>query len=740
MRDLRVLFEVAAIIVVTWLLLGWSFDRAITQGDGTIFGVPYVQSALHAGVDWSRHLYRFGVVGGAPMHDLAGSLPLVQFCALLGLSATTTANLTTVFLQLCFAFFGIKGAQALASSWRSEPYSPSGPERIASIWLCGFAPVLGWRLAVGHENLLFGLLPFAAGISLLFAARAGTLSRTTLVFGAIATFHGVSSFGSQMLIYSAVFGLPIAIAAVFAERPRWSRSHTTVVCAVFAGLLLALPRMIGMVSYALSDDASRSVRDVVTYSFGIATWDDWARSIPWTIGVQSPIALHEQNYSFGPVLFVAIAMWPHHASKRWWWAIGMSALLAVLFAGAVAPISTVLLDAIPPLRAFRVPARAILPLLVLIPTFALAAIWTLRVGTSAAPNRYKFAWLGVVVGALVIASLHGRLPIAREILVWIGCVGAVAIRWRPTRLDTHAFTAMIAVIAGLGVAAFDERFPRSIPFDPIEHGPRKLREAVLASQPELAMPLNRVQIVDAQPYDVGTAFAAQLSSLDGDFNPPRRFLELLGALRGKRVPPTTVVFRLTRSSMFPFLQQLYNVRAVVRVGSTNGTIEELPDTPGPAWFPQRIDVVADAASMATVLRAHPTDLRATIAGTAWLLRDDLARVHDLPLRCDGARVGRVVTDELGQTATIDVSLESACVLVVATNYVSTLRATARVDGVARETPTLPIDVALTGVVVPARATSLTLAPREPVPLWTRIAQLLGLVLLLGATVATRRVP
>src|SRR4051794_30718797 len=91
-RDLRVLAEVTLTVIGTWLLLGWLFDRAFQQADASVADIPYAASALRAGVDWTNHLYRFGVVGGSAMQPIGGALPVVQLCAALGISPTTTAN------------------------------------------------------------------------------------------------------------------------------------------------------------------------------------------------------------------------------------------------------------------------------------------------------------------------------------------------------------------------------------------------------------------------------------------------------------------------------------------------------------------------------------------------------------------------------------------------------------------------------------------------------------------------
>jgi hypothetical protein len=243
-----------------------------------------------------------------------------------------------------------------------------------------------------------------------------------------------------------------------------------------------------------------------------------------------------------------------------------------------------------------------------------------------------------------------------------------------------------------------------------------------------------VQIRDApHPYDMSTAFAAGLPSLDGVWYPPKRFLELLAALTGAPVPATTCVFSLTRSAAFPVLQQLYNVRYLVSVAE--GSIQALAPTPGPAWFPGRVVTIEHPADMADALRG--VDLRATLAATGWMLRAEAGRAPAFSGPCT-AQVLQVTTDELGQAATILVDAPQACPLVVSTNYVSTLRATANVGGTVRDAAVFPIDIALTGIAVPAGASIVTLAPEPTIPWWSLGASLLGLILLAASLLYLRR--
>jgi hypothetical protein len=132
----------------------------------------------------------------------------------------------------------------------------------------------------------------------------------------------------------------------------------------------------------------------------------------------------------------------------------------------------------------------------------------------------------------------------------------------------------------------------------------------------------------------------------------------------------------------------------------------MPPTNGPAWFTREVAVMDDPREMIRVLRMRGVDVRAALARIAWVLRDEAPRAFRTDAACASARVVNVRTDRLGQTAEIEVATEGTCLLVVATNYVSLLRATDTV----RELEVFPVDVALTGVVVPSGATLIELGP------------------------------
>ncbi len=727
-RELRILGEALAAIVVTWLLLGWFFvDRTITQADGSVLVVPFVQSALAGSADWADHLYRVGVLGGSKMHEFGGTLPLVQLCNLLGLSTTATVNLLTVFVQLCFAFFGVVALQGLVTAW-SPDRKLTWTERVIGVWCFAFMPLFAWRFAVGHENLLQGLLPLWIGVALLFAARSKQLGVTSLVFAAFAVANAVSGLGPQTIAYSVVFGAPLVVLAIV-DAPRgsrWTRQHWIALAALACGVLVVLPRMAPMLAHATSDDASRSLGVSVKESFGTTAWRDWLGSIPWTQRIveswQARESLHEHNFALGPLLVLLPLAWAR--GRRLVIGVVLGAVLAILFAQGVEPVASALSF----LDAFRVPARAIFPAAMFIPLLALAG-WFARTPVTDRPRAHLLALLG---GCAAIVVLPHAPALVVEILAWLGCIGLVAIaRLSPTNVSRLA--PALAVVAALGVVSFSSRFPRHVPWDTVEHGPRALRQAALEQAPELADPINRVILNRTlPPFAMSTAWAAQLGSLDGVWYPPKRFMDLLSTLSGSPVPPTTCVFALGTSHIFPVLQQLYNVRYALSVADQS--FQELPAPLGPAWFVSELSVIESPRAMAMAL-ASGGDFRPKLAATGWVLAPD-ATPRAVAPACASARVVSARSD--GQSIELDVSSPADCVVVVSTNYVTTLRASATVGATTSDTAVFPIDIALTGVAVPRDTTRIRLGPAVSVPIWARIAQLLGVLALAGALVAYRR--
>ena len=385
-------------------------------------------------------------------------------------------------------------------------------------------------------------------------------------------------------------------------------------------------------------------------------------------------------------------------------------MVCVLFGSGIPPGS--LLAELPGLSAFRVPSRALLVVLAVLGPVALAAV----IARLPRAEQRSHELVALLAGVIVVAVGRFVPPGVREVAA-LGCAIAllVAVR-RPWRAYAPA---VLVALAGLGVAAFDERFPRHVVHERIEDGPAALRDQLVAAVPELASPLVRIAIVDPpRPFEMSTAFAAGLGSLDGAWFPTRRFLTLLSVLSGTPVDSTTGVFALSTSRAFGVLQQLYNVRVRLRTAGAEADIALLPPTPGAAWFPGRVGVLE-----------APAELAGKALDTAWVVRADRA---DPPPGCAGGKVTSTTVDERGQEASIAIDSPGRCTLVVAANYVGTLRASIGDT----ELPVFPVDIALVGIEVPPGTATVVLGPVAVRPAWAIIGFYLGIALLVASIAAS----
>jgi hypothetical protein len=290
-------------------------------------------------------------------------------------------NLSAWLVQGLLAFHGTRAAAGLASAWREGGPAFGWPERVAGVFLVGFAPALGWRFGYGHLTLLAGLLPFAVGFGLIVASATGTAT-VTLVAAALLALHvGFLFTGHQIVAYGAILGMPILLGAWWSlgRRPR-ALLLPALVAAV--SLLLILPDFTKVVALATSTDSVRSLgRMSLTYGYSTERWVDWLGSLAWTRaaipGGQEEVLHHESNVPLGPlVLLLPLVPWRRARGL----AIGLAATatLIALFATNTRPVSTALLTLFPPLNSFRVPSRAMLLVVFILPVVILAGLAAVR--------------------------------------------------------------------------------------------------------------------------------------------------------------------------------------------------------------------------------------------------------------------------------------------------------------------------------------------------------------------------
>ena len=721
-EDLRALAGCALMVPVVWLALGWRGDRLVSGYDAIDALFPVVQALVDARGDVSALAYRPDLLGGTAVRDTLGPQPLLVGLAAAGFSATWILNLVTFAVQALLGFFGQRALRDLTTAFGGTPWTVAVRVPLATVFVA-FAPYVGWRVGYGHVTLLVGLLPFVAGFALLLASSSGSAGPTLTLASVITMAASLPFVGQQLVLYGVVFGLPLAIGVWLACGGRRS-ALVLPVLVVAASLMLAAPAFVPMVAHALGADALRQMgRTSVTYSYLTAGPIDWLSSLPWGRFLppgRPEIQHHESNLPLGP-LFLLLALVPRRG-RPVLIGIAVSVVLALTFASNVRPISDLLLLAIPPLRSFRVPTRALLPALAVFPVIALAAVAAFRPAVS---RLRPFEVLAGLAGAVV---LWVSPPLGREVLAWglaIAVLRPFGFAWRPPTL------ALLLALAAGSLGAFRERL---LPFPDAEGLLAEARSwgaAAREVEPALASPLARVLAVTDgnSPFGANRTLAARLSGLDGYGFPQRRFVALVRALRGEPYAPNALLLRFHEP--YPasrVLFQLYNVAWRVDDGPAGQPprVRALGATAGPAWFPAAVAMDRDWSSLAQSLLGWGEDTHERARAELRMLSDD-ARVAGLSPalapECSVAEVRSLGAD--GNALRLQVTTQAACPLVLATNYGAILEAR---TGSGQWLQTFPAYGALLGVLVPAGTTDITVAPRAWPPGWTLPVAAMGLLI------------
>jgi hypothetical protein len=732
--DIVMLATTLFIIPLTWLLIGWRWPRAVSGHDGLANLLVLLQALVDEKGQWSRLAYRADLLGGMKVRDAVGPFPVFGVLARCGFSPTAILDLTTFLLQAVIAFLGVRAAACLATAWSGRDARVGPMLRLAGVWACGFAPVLGWKIGAGHQTLVTGMLPFLAALALVVAATAGTATGTLVLVATGALAGGVLFTGHQMVVYGVIFGGPILAGTWWALGRRASDLVLPGVAVLSAGLL-ALPELWGVLAHAFGTDSLRVMHGMrITYSYLTGHPLDGLVSLLWARDVLRPsqpqILHHEINNPVGPMLLL-LALVPWRRAPALAVGLGASAAAALLFSMNAHPFSDALLLLLPPLGSFRVPTRAILPALSLLPILALAGVLLER-------DRPR---LRPALAALGAAAIYLAPALLRELAGW---TLAVATAFRPRRLGRLAAmpaAAVFLMLAAGGLAAFRER---AISFDGFPDGDallaraRQLGDQARRAQPAVGAPLVRVSASFEWPELLSnTAVATGLSSLDGYYFPQRRLVELMCATRGQAYQPNSLLLRFPPER--PSSRALFQLYDVAWRLDESGAVRPLIDTAGPAWFATRVRHAESFAALGRELVSLREDLALQARRTVWLVDADpmMARAvlpEPIDVRCAMARVDGVETPGGTTIAVARVSSPADCPLTFAMNYAETMQAVVRgSDGRARPAAVFPSYGALTGVWVPSGASEVRVMARVVRPPWPRLWPALGVALLAWQT-------
>lgn len=722
------LFSLLIAVPLVWMIfLGWQFTEVIPQGDFLRSTLHHFRELTRVDGDWEQMLYWTGLGGGVKVHDVIGTLPLSQFLAWMGLPAYMMGNIQVMVVQALFAYFCTRCSIELCRVvYEVEPEDSISLLILLGL-LFGFLPVLGWRIAEGHETIIAGLFVLLVFTLLYLREMRGDRSLFELLLSFVVLCHVFQCNAYQTAYYSVVLGAPIVIGYAFAGRAASYSTialRTLVPATIFmAALLVSLPKIFGTLLNAFGDDVGRVASARVIYSYSVASWQDWIGSLPWSAGLipgERPDFLHhETNYPAGALvllLFCAAGV------LRWRFvAAGLlaSLILVLVVSMNIAPASEILLAVVPMLESFRVPARAMLIPVVFASIFAIASLLQ-RFPVS---DDRSFRQLQFVALAILVFSVAAFIP-AWILDVVLLALAVTLVAWRKAT-PAWILPVVVALFAGGSVSGFSERAapPRPVPLT--SDAVIAMQEMIVAEAPALESPLNRAFL----PFEVpelgsNTGFGIGISSMTHYWIGMHRYARLHKALNEEPYNPTH--YSYAHAPIFPNFQaisRLYNVGWQVQVRDTSLGAVRAFDTFGAAWLSSRVswyDSWSDLANAVTATQSGESLLLLEVdPATSSLSRSEqICRIIDQP----------TVAQAVSFPYRFDLNVEGTCYMTVAMNYTGILKV---VDQKGEPLPTFPAYGALLGVMVNSDTRQVSIEPVPTMPPGAMIYLITGFLLLLG---------
>ena len=718
--------------LIWWLLLGWRTSYLLSQQDNLQLIYPFLRDLIRAGGDWQQLGYWTGLQGGVKVHDVIGSMPVSQLLAFLGFTPLAISNLTLFFIQILFAYFCSISVLRLANI----AFNNIDPVSVVVIVMVGlifaFLPVLGWRLTYGHGNILCGMFVFLCMNALLLEEMTGTRSLVTCLLSVLGLTHAFQSNGYQMVYYSLLLGGPIILAVLVAIpgiSVRQRARYLFVPLVIFlAALLLSLTKFSGIAANFVGGDMARTVDSGVIYSYTTATLNDWISSIPWSTDYMTNErhegTRHEVNYPIGPMVLALFLAGLGKVSLRLFVGIGISLSLALVISTNITPLSTLLVDFVPMLKSFRVPARSIMPVLIFTSIFSsaiLVAIFSRARGEVqirlypvmlilVAVTSFNFSYMNdlLLCFVLLLIGISVYMKIERKELVLVG----------------------FALFLGSAISAFHERInlPASNPIS--EAVTQPIKNAILSNAPELEDPLHRAYL-KFRLYSMGnnSAYYIGISTLTGYWFALGRFGELNAALNRYEYRSTVSVFDIPPNFLsYRPLSWLYNVGRVVEYQDGEIKVSTLSPTLGPAWLSGDLLTRESIAEVASSLLED-----STIDKRRWQalinMNDPVNSGFDINrIQCESATLISSRTNLKSVATSIEIKLvnKGTCLLTIATSFAGNLKAYNE-EGAPLET--LVTYGSLLAVVVPDHTHRINIVAEAWVPLWSKIALYLGWLLI-----------
>ncbi|MBF0365797.1 MAG: hypothetical protein HQK50_09505 [Oligoflexia bacterium] len=745
---LLLLISMLSVFSIWPLVYFWTYDSL--AGGNDVFNVylSYKMSQDHGGTLLSL-FYLPSILGGASALPMSN---MNEIFIKLGLDPLWGTNLQIFLPQVFFGYIATRMAYDLHLLLRPKQPFPNIHAKnyifstnyshvlllIGVTLFFAFNPILGVRSINGHQNLIWGSLMLVSFLALALAFCNKRLT-ITLMITTLFSFSIVFLSGQQqMSAYTLVFGLPILFAFLLGINFSFKKKVLSLLFATLIGLLaiaLTADYWVNYLIRILSDETWRGLSTLTSenfiYSYTTATANDWISSLFLGHNVYpSPRAygfLHETNYPLGPIIIFSLLGILYRPTRTISWGILVSGVMSILFSSRFDLFVTPLIKTFPFLSLFRVPARSFMIFALMQSIVAISIL----LATYQA-ERIKFITTGVLSLSLFII-LSSTLP--REILIWllalplIVVIGKNLLPWKifafadrlPLAISTSAIPIALVFLLGMGnIMAIKDRLYKFTSSPQLFDSLAKTQEKIQADLPLLKNPFNRAILTFEHPiFLFNTPSIMNISSINGTFIASKRFVTLLSVLRGVEIPPSEIYFKIfPEDPAYDALTYLYNVKYLLSLKDHTLLYQENNTTH--IWAVDKAIITPDWNTLAQQLKKASKGKNKQIYKKAFILAEDLEKspyksklaIKTPPSQCSTAAFSEFRQQSNSFAIDSDFKQNSGdCLTIISTNYSKSLQVFIYdQENKKNLLPTIPINGALLGMIVPSNTKKIVITP------------------------------
>lgn len=551
------------IYLIWWFYMGRSFSD-LYSGNDTFAILADLKTMENLGYSSNQYLYDPKRMGGLPVITAIGLVPLYQLATIIFDNIVYASNFIMITVQALIGFIG------------KNFYHKINRENIVSrrillvvALIISFSPVFGWRISYGHFLVLIGSLTLVSTLNIFLSFYYKKIDLIEIICTFFIYICSLQSLGAYQTTYYSVllilFFFPLALKYYRLDKSAFKNASLYTLFLILASFVYSLDIL--YLIFSTMDEMARVDQKNIIYSYLTQSYKDWISSIsgdPYLINFRKDsFHKHETHYPFGMILPFLYLWLRRKPCKILSVCLAFALTFSIILADNIVPFSSLIIGIVPLVDKFRVPARIVIPLFMVLLPICLAAIPLNK-------SHLKYKWHTYVFYFLIFVSIL-ILPIFVVEIVFV-VLFLLMITFKDKKFslsNTYCQHFIMFFSLMLSIICFDEiKHTRSIQEEGL---PKKLNSEIINLVRN--SPLKRVAL-KRHPFPslyLSASLFYDLNTIDAWTVPAGNIFKLYEAMNPKYNPSG---HGLIIGKNFNSLYDLFNISLIIRDnGNSNVEVE-----------------------------------------------------------------------------------------------------------------------------------------------------------------------